>query len=252
MTKIWSFGRGGAQQCRWESAGLTDIGKVRKLNEDRYLCRQSQGLWAVADGMGGHDCGEVASRMVVSSLGSVRFMPDLNAYLEALEKQLFKVNAKLRQRAMDTGRRMIGTTVALFSIFRNFGVWLWAGDSRVYCLRKDSFFQLSVDHSQVSDYVSKGMITPDEAKTHPVRNRITRAVGGHERLFLDVDIIKLQTGDRYLLCSDGLHGYTTDREIRDILAQRQNPATTCKELVHTCYMNGAGDNVTTVIVDIRE
>ena len=253
MAGPWSWRRvGGGRQCRWASAGLTDIGKVRQLNEDRYLCRQNQGLWAVADGMGGHDSGEVASRMVVAGLGSVRGMPHLNDYVEALEEQLFKVNARLRRRAMQAGKRMIGTTVVLFSIFRDFGMWLWAGDSRVYCLRDDNLYQLSVDHSQVSDYVSKGMITPEEAKTHPVRNRITRAVGGHDRLFLDMDMIRLEPGDRYLLCSDGLHGYTTDREIREILARRQQPAATCKELVRTCYTHGAGDNVTTVVVDIQK
>ena len=231
---------------------MTDTGKVRRLNEDRYLCRQRQGLWAVADGMGGHDCGEVASRMVVSGLTGVRSGPDLNAYVEALEKRLSEVNDRLRRKAAAAGKRMIGTTVVLFAIFREFGVWLWAGDSRVYCLREGCLYQLSMDHSQVSDYVSKGLITPDEARTHPVRNRITRAVGGSDQLFLDMDMIRLRSGDRYLLCSDGLHGYTSDREIREILGHRQTPEAACKELVQACYAHGAGDNVTTVAVDIRQ
>ena len=236
--------------CRWVSHAVTDAGKVRRLNEDRYLCQQKQGLWAVADGMGGHDSGEVASRMVVSGLARVRRVSDPGDYIEALEESLFNVNIKLRRKALDAGKRMIGTTVVLFGIFRDFGVWLWAGDSRVYCLRKAHLYQLSMDHSQVSDYVSKGLLTPEEAKTHPVRNRITRAVGGSEQLSLDMDLIRIQPGDRYLLCSDGLHGYITDQEIQQILNQKQAPEAICKELIKVCYTHGAGDNVTTVVVDV--
>jgi len=235
---------------RWLAHGLTHPGKVRRNNEDALLLRDDIGMWAVADGMGGYSAGDVASKALVNALKKVKQPPDLNHYLEHIEETLFGVNTELRQLAVKSGGKTIGSTIVLLALYRRYGVMVWAGDSRLYRLRDKQLYQLTVDHSQVSDYVQEGVLTPDEAFTHPLRNRITRAVGGTERLYLDFDISEVHAGDRYLLCSDGLSAYVDDSRIQSILRHHELPAAACKGLLQATLESGAGDNVTVIVIDI--
>lgn len=234
----------------WSSTGITDTGKVRKHNEDALLERPEIGLWVVADGMGGHAAGDVASQMIVSSLKKVHEGVELYRYINDVEDRLLEVNQRLLEKANESARRVtIGSTVVALIAYNNYCIYLWAGDSRLYRLRNRQLRQMTIDHSQVELYVEKGLITREEAAVHPHGNMITRAVGATEDLFIDMDIQEMQSGDRYLLCSDGLTKHVTDFEIEDILDEGDH-ADACRTLIDLTLERGAGDNVTTIVVDI--
>lgn len=239
-----------AKSLSWSSTAITDTGKVRKHNEDSMLDRPEIGLWVVADGMGGHAAGDVASQMIVSSLKKVHEGIELNRFINDIEDRLIDVNKRLLEKAQETGKRTtIGSTVVAMVAYNNYCVFIWAGDSRLYRLRDGGLRQLTTDHSQVELYVEKGLITREEAAVHPHGNMITRAVGASDDLFLDMDIQKMQHKDRYLLCSDGLTKHITDFEIEEILAEGDH-AEACKTLIDLTLERGAGDNVTAIVIDI--
>jgi serine/threonine protein phosphatase PrpC len=234
----------------WSSFGITDKGKVRKHNEDSLLERPEIGLWVVADGMGGHAAGDVASQMIVSSLKKVHEGIELNRMVNDVEDRLIEVNRQLIEKANQSAKRTtIGSTVVALVTYGKFCIYIWAGDSRLYRLRNMELRQMTTDHSQVELYVEKGLISREEAAVHPHGNMITRAVGATEDLFLDMDIQEMQRKDRYLLCSDGLTKHITDFEIEDILGEGTNKET-CNTLIDLTLERGAGDNVTVIVVDI--
>ncbi|MFG1495159.1 protein phosphatase 2C domain-containing protein [Saccharospirillum sp. HFRX-1] len=235
------------------SCGLTDRGLVREVNEDAFLDLPQQGLWVVADGMGGHDAGDVASRMIVETLRSTPLEGSLAKRMDRIEDAVEQVNQHLLSRAsQDDGRRhIIGSTIAiLIAENPHMGAILWAGDSRIYRWRDNSLTQLSTDHSQVESYVRQGIITREQARSHPERNVITRAVGSQDELFLEADVCEFKPGDRYLLCSDGLNRHVEDDEIGRLLAN-EAPKTVCRSLVDLTLERGAKDNVTVVVVEIN-
>jgi len=235
----------------WSSYGHSDKGKVRKHNEDAMLVRPEAGLWVVADGMGGHSAGDVASQMIVNSLKDVQAGGKLNKYINEIEDRLFEVNKRLLDKAQKTDHRTtIGSTVVAMLAHGKYCVYIWAGDSRLYRLRNGQLRQMSTDHSQVELYVEKGLISREEALAHPHGNMITRAVGASDELFLDMDIQELAHKDRYLLCSDGLTKHVKDMEIQDIL-YKGTPQESCKTLINLTLERGAVDNVTAVIIDIN-
>lgn len=233
------------------SYGITDLGKVRRHNEDNLLERPEIGLWAVADGMGGHAKGDIASQMIVDILKKVHEGTTLSHYIDDIEDRLQAVNKKLVEKAnSDNQRGTIGSTVVILLTYGEYCVYIWAGDSRLYRLRDDKLRQISTDHSQVEMYVERGLISREEAFSHPHGNMITRAVGATDTLYLDMDIQKLARHDRYLLCSDGLTKHITDLELQDFL-KKGTPEECCKHLIETTLSRGAGDNVTAIIVDIE-
>ena len=235
----------------WSSCGLSDKGKVRKHNEDSMLVRPEAGLWVVADGMGGHAAGDVASQMIVTSLKDVQVGGRLNKYINDIEDRLLAVNKRLLNKAQQTDHRTtIGSTVVAMLAYDKYCVYIWAGDSRLYRLRNSQIRQMSTDHSQVEMYVEKGLISREEALGHPHGNMITRAVGASDELYLDMDIQELAHKDRYLLCSDGLTKHVTDLEIQDILDDG-NIQEACKELINLTLERGAVDNVTAIVIDIN-
>jgi len=235
----------------WSSYGLSDKGKVRKHNEDSMLVRPEVGLWVVADGMGGHSAGDVASQMIVHSLKDVQAGDKLNKYINDIEDRLLAVNKRLMDKAQETDHRTtIGSTVVVMLAYNKYCVYIWAGDSRLYRLRNSQIRQMSADHSQVEMYVEKGLISREEALVHPHGNMITRAVGASDELYLDMDIQELAHRDRYLLCSDGLTKHVTDLEIQDILSEGTNQES-CKALINMTLERGAVDNVTVVVIDIN-
>lgn len=235
----------------WHSYGITNVGKVRKHNEDSMLERTEAGMWVVADGMGGHDGGDVASQMIVSSLKKIHEGISLERYIDDVEDKLIEVNQRLIQKASESKKRTtIGSTVVMMLAYENYCVYLWAGDSRLYRLRNNELRQMTTDHSQVEQYVEQGLISREEAAVHPHGNMITRAVGAAQKFFLDMDIQEMQKGDRYLLCSDGLTKHTLDFEFEERLAKGTTAEEVCTELVELTLERGAGDNVTSIVIDI--
>lgn len=235
------------------SCGQTDRGLVREVNEDAFLDLPKQGLWVVADGMGGHDAGDVASRMIVETLRTTTLEGSLAKRMDRIEDAVEQVNQHLLNRANSGAgqRHIIGSTIAiLIAESSTLGAILWAGDSRIYRWRDNSLTQLSSDHSQVESYVRQGIITREQARSHPERNIITRAVGSQDEIFLEADVCEFKTGDRYLLCSDGLNRHLEDDEIGDLLAH-EAPKSVCKALVDLTLERGAKDNVTVVVVEIN-
>ncbi len=233
------------------SYGITDVGKARKHNEDSMLDRSEIGLWVVADGMGGHDAGDVASQLIVSSLKKVHEGVTLNRYIDDIEDRLLKVNQQLIDKANESEKKAtIGSTVVAMLAYDKYCVYLWAGDSRLYRLRDTEIRQITTDHSQVEQYVERGLISREEAVVHPHANMITRAVGATNDLFLDIDIQEMELNDRYLLCSDGLTKHIMDLELEEILHEEGDPEETCKVLIDLTLERGAGDNVTAIVIDI--
>lgn len=235
------------------SCGQTDRGLVRRVNEDAFLDRRQDGLWVVADGMGGHDAGDVASRMIVETLRSTPMDGPLATRMDRIEDAVEQVNQRLLSRSYNAeGRKhIIGSTITvLVAENQRIGAVLWAGDSRIYRLRGGTLVQLTTDHSQVETYVRQGIITREQARSHPERNIITRAVGSQEELYLEADVCEFSPGDRYLLCSDGLTRHLEDDEISRMLADG-TPETVCRKLIDLTLERGAKDNVTVVVVQIN-
>lgn len=227
------------------SVGLSHVGRVRQLNEDAWLARPDLGLWAVADGMGGHSRGDLASRTVVESLGRLALATDARSHLRAVEDALGWAHAELHRRASGTGDLCGSTAVVLLAFGRHYAV-VWAGDSRAYRLRAGRLERLTRDHSAVEEMVGHGLLTPAEARVHPFRNRITRAVGIEGPLALDRHQGELAPGDVLLLCSDGLTGHLDDDEIAGMIAGRPLE-TAAQALIEATLADGATDNVTVVL-----
>ena len=201
----------------WQSASRTHVGNVRKLNEDALLDRADVGLWAVADGMGGHHAGEIASQRIVTSLNGLDHLGNAATLEDSVYSALAQVNGELRAMAIAKGTdTVIGSTVAVMIARENRAVFLWAGDSRIYRLRDGKLGQLTRDHSQVEDMVAQGMISRAEAEDHPAANVITRAVGADDQIEIDRSEATVHSGDVYLLCSDGLNKTVPEREISHI------------------------------------
>jgi protein phosphatase/serine/threonine-protein phosphatase Stp1 len=227
----------------------THSGAVRKHNEDAFVSRPDAGLWAVADGAGGHQSGEVASGMLATSLGGVQ--PGLSgpALLAAVRTRVSAVHDALRQEAQRRGDGgIIASTIVVLVIDGGQYTCLWAGDSRAYRLRDGALTQLTRDHSLVQELVDSGAIKPEQADTHPQANVITRAVGSDEPE-LELDRLNgiLQDGDHFLLCSDGLCKALTSSEMAQIMMQHSEPGPAAG-LIKAALARAARDNVTAVVV----
>jgi len=236
------------QPFRWISAAATHVGKVRQVNEDAMLERGDIGLWAVADGMGGHHAGDVASSSIVNILGEMHPSNRLSAYVDEVEDRILAINERLRRMAAEhEDNRTIGSTIVAMLAQDSHCAFLWAGDSRVYRSRDDQCVQITRDHSQVEEMVQQGLILREDAEQHPAANIITRAVGASDNLYIDVDIEELMDGDTYLLCSDGLYKHITDEEIAELL-KTKNINDIPHQLINTTLERGAIDNVTVIAV----
>ena len=233
-------------QLVWRSAEETHCGKRRKNNEDAVLSRPDVGLWAVADGMGGHEAGEVASRAVADALSDLSLTGTLPDDVDAVEDTLVNVNDDLRDLARAKGLSgTIGTTVVTLLTTSRVGVVLWAGDSRLYRLRGPKLEQVTRDHNPVCDLLESGSVSEADALAADT-NIITRAVGGQPELYLDVAVFDVDPNDTYLLCSDGLY-----REIEgpDLAAELQRDAVgdIVSRLLSKCLEGAARDNVSIVV-----
>jgi len=233
------------------SGAATHVGCVRKLNEDSYLDRADLGLWAVADGMGGHDAGDHASQLTIAGLDRIQPPASAPAFLSGVKMALRSANEDLRREAAERGPGHIiaSTVVALLTYGQHFAC-VWAGDSRLYRLRDETLAQISHDHSHVQEMVDRQLLTPQEARNHPYSNVVTRAVGAADELVLESRHDRLRSGDLFLLCSDGLTKEVEDDEIRAIL-MRESLFDAPYALIESAVTHGASDNVTVVAVQCR-
>lgn len=233
----------------WISSYATDVGCKRRINEDAVLARPDDGFWAVADGMGGHAAGDVASTAIVHALGSTQRPDQFSGFVDKVEDTLIDVNAQLRDYSrQELAGRTVGSTVVTLMLDETVGCCLWAGDSRLYRRRGPELVRLSRDHSAVQELVENGVISQDEADHHPQSNVITRAVGGADVLCLDAVLFHPQPGDVYLLCSDGLYNEVSAAEIAECLVLPVERAT--QSLLDLALERGARDNVSLVVVGV--
>ena len=232
----------------FKSSAKTHVGMVRKVNQDSYAERTDIGVWAVADGMGGHEAGEIASATVTDHIKSLPPAANIVEMLDAVEKSIMAANLKLTEQAASyDSQRVPGSTVAVLIIDGDQGAIVWAGDSRVYRRRDNGVTQLTRDHSHVQDLVEQGVILESEAESHPMANVITRAVGISDPLELETMWIDVRADDQFLLCSDGLSRLVTNAELESMMANKDSGEVT-QSLLHTALVRGARDNVTLICV----
>ncbi|KIA74176.1 protein phosphatase [Arthrobacter sp. MWB30] len=229
----------------------TDRGLRRELNEDSFIAADP--VFAVADGMGGHEAGEIASGMCVRTLGSA---PELasgvrTASASDLQACLLKADAAIRDA---TGARA-GTTLSGVVVVEQMGLPYWLvmniGDSRTYRLSQGEFAQISVDHSEVQELVDSGDITSEQAAVHPRRHVVTRALGTGDETEADFWLLPIQEGDRIMVCSDGLNGELSDDHMFRILSTVAHPQDAVDALIQAALRSGGRDNVTVIVVDAK-
>lgn len=231
----------------FRSAGVTHRGAVRSYNQDAFIERPDIGLWAVADGAGGHEAGEVASAALVEALGSIRAELSAAELLAQVRLAVGNAHAAVRAEAARRGPdAIIASTLVVLMARGDHFACLWAGDSRIYLLRGGALQQLTHDHSLVQEMVDAGALRPEEAEGHPRANVITRAIGVEDAPpELDKVSDRALPGDRFLLCSDGLSKTLSDAELATLLAEGETPAAS---LVEAALRQRASDNVTAVTV----
>ena len=238
-----------ALKLRCATGVSTHQGQVRDNNEDGWFAAEEQGLWAVADGMGGHEKGEWASAAVVAELGRLALKGEFEDCCHEIAGALHSANAAI-QKAAATGKQIGTTAVVLFVRDRQFAI-LWVGDSRAYLLRAGVLHQLSRDHTQLQEMVDLGMLTEAQAHDHPMRHVLARAIGVSTDVQVDVILDEVEAGDTFLLASDGLHCCVADDVIARTLAGPSLEVVT-SGLVNESLDQGAPDNVTVVAVRFRE
>ena len=236
---------------RWGAS--TDTGLVRTANEDAFVVREP--VFAVADGMGGHLAGEVASEMAVTALKrrlSVdATLTDVATIVDAVRTANLEINDAA---SASPDRRGMGTTLTVLAVVGSNGgerlALVNVGDSRAYVLRDGRLQQLSIDHSYVQELITSGQLDADEARSHPHRNIVTRALGIDRTVQIDAWTLPLVTADRFLLCSDGLVDEVLDETIAELLGSIDDPQRAAEQLVATANRHGGRDNTTVVVVDV--
>ena len=237
-------------KLKWGAS--TDVGMVRQQNEDSFLAEET--LFVVADGMGGHNAGEVASALAVTTLkaGARLGIDDAEVFRELVQQ----ANSAIYTASLDDSTQSgMGTTVTALSIVEGEEPRVLVanvGDSRAYLWRSGALSRLSVDHSYVQELVNEGIITPEAARVHPRRNIVTRALGIDRSVMVDVFTHFVRTGDRIVLCSDGLVDEVADVEIARVLGQHTDPQETAEALVMVANTNGGRDNTTVIVVDVLD
>lgn len=245
-----------------KSYGLTHVGRQRQHNEDSFLVEDNARLFLVADGMGGHAAGEIASRIAVDSISEFilhtkeddgtwphaydeQFKRSTNRLMAAVRMANTRVLEAMRK---DARLRGMGTTVVACLADGDVMSFAHVGDSRAYLIRNDALKRITNDHSWVFEQVQAGMLTEAEAEKHPLRNVITRALGGALQVNPDASEIETKTGDVFLLCSDGLTGMVPEEEILRLVTENEKLEDACQKLIDTANERGGLDNVTAILV----
>lgn len=238
------------------AVGLSDIGLVREINQDSFFVSNDENfpLFIVADGMGGHNAGEIASSMAVDSAKEVFFLNKENLCLEksiisTMKNAVEVANTRIYNKSLEeTKYAGMGTTLTMAYIFEDSIYIGHVGDSRAYYITDKKILQITEDHSLVNELIKNGSITAAEGKNHPQRNLITRAVGTSRDIKMDIYIEKYSKEHKLMMCSDGLTGMVPEDEIFKIINNNKDIILISKELIHTARNNGGFDNITVVII----
>jgi serine/threonine protein phosphatase PrpC len=243
--------------------GLTDLGRKRQTNEDALYFDDQLGLYVVADGMGGHAAGEVASHEAVEALyGMVkRGVGKLRHLVDPVDEQDMRAACRLMESAVqaatyfvfsiaeiDRDKSGMGTTISALLVLGDYVVTAQVGDSRIYLVRDGGVEQLTEDHTLIAWQLKQGLITPQEAARSPHKNVITRAVGNREYVQVDTRAVRVGPGVRMLLCSDGLHGYLRDEDIPAVVSM--GGARAVKRFIELANERGGKDNITAVLLEL--
>lgn len=229
----------------WHSAANSHVGRVRKANEDAFYHSSDQGLWAVADGMGGLHRGDYASGVVAEAFVHFVKARTLAECIRDLETKLRHTHSLCRT---SFPGEHVGSTVAAMLHYGRYVFYLWAGDSRIYRLRSDSLTQVTHDHSVVQELIARGELSAARARFHPSAHVLTRAVGIHQTLHLELDYEEVHAGDRFLICSDGLYKGLAADEMAQLLADR-TAEEAVSALIERALEKDGQDNITAIVVD---
>ena len=238
--------KNGAHQLNlnWISSSTSKLGFVRSVNEDALLDAREQNLWVVADGMGGHSYGDEASRTIIDQLVSFRRGDNMQGNIDDLKARLQLAHEQCRSNG---DGQMMGSTVATLFVHDPYCFFLWAGDSRIYRYRNNQLQQMTKDHSLVQELVSIGELEREDMEKHPSSHIITRAIGVHSELDLELQYDVIEPGDKYLVCSDGLYKDVVEQEIADGMALATVDES-LESLVDLALDRGGTDNTTAIIV----
>jgi protein phosphatase len=238
-----------------ESFGMTNLGMVRAVNQDSYLIDDDANMYIVADGMGGHAGGEIASQICVKEISKyIRAMGSSETSDNKIFGNLYKAiniaSAKIYERGLEEPNlKGMGTTASVLKIIGKRAYMGHVGDSRIYLIRSGFIYRLTTDHSLVGEQVRAGLITEEEASTHKLRNIITRSVGYQESEEVDTEVLDLANDDLLILCSDGLHGKVDEREIAKLCCEKNVKAVT--HLIDMANSRGGEDNITVIVLNIK-
>src|ERR671911_662299 len=240
-----------------QSSAITDRGlnERRPLNEDALLHDRDRSIFAVADGVGGAEAGEVASQTAIEVLDEAfRHQTDGSDVEDLMELAIQRANASIHQMAQEHAKfAMMATTIVALHIKGNIATFGHVGDSRLYRLSPDGkLHRETEDHSIVEEEVRAGRMTPEQAANHPSKNVISRALGAEEAVDVDMKTMEVEDGTEFLLCTDGITRHVSDNEIRQLMVVSNNPEDVCNELKQRCYERGAEDNLTVVAVRVGE
>ncbi len=237
-------------KINWSSSGRTHVGNVRTVNQDAFADLPDKCLWVVADGMGGHKDGGVASDLIVSSFK--QFEPDktVEATTKKIHQQLAEINKTLVNQAASSGENeVIGSTIVILYAYLKRCVIIWSGDSRVYLYRRGHLKQLTQDHNNELELLGNGF-SPEEVCVHPHAQILTHAIGGEEDVYLDVQDQEVKEDDIFLLCSDGLNKEVSDSEIKETLADMPCQCAV-DALMDLSLQRGGRDNITIVVAQAK-
>lgn len=231
-------------------AGATDTGRQRDHNEDAYAIVPEAGLAVLADGMGGHNAGEVASQLAVATTVAILSQTAGLAARDRLETALQAAHAGIREKAAGSTRHHgMGTTIVAVLLQKQSLAIAHVGDSRLYRLRQGQLAALTHDHTLQQEFIDKGLYTPEQAREKVARNILTHALGLEDAPRIEIGEFAVESGDRYLLCSDGLYEMISDAEIAALLGRRLPLADICTGLIELANARGGKDNITVVVVD---
>lgn len=234
----------------------SDKGKVRAINQDSFFVMPEENLFLVADGVGGHSFGEMASRMAMTDIASFikdnPILPDAeyDGIKDYFVKLTLMVNRHIHDAASGSEHRGMATTLIMLYVKNDYAYVVNVGDSRAYLIRDKEISRMTEDHTFVNDLVKKGIITENQAQNHPDRNMITRAIGADETVKPDFFSFELYAGDVILLCTDGLYNEVDEESMCETVLMKDNMRGVCAKLVDDANANGGSDNITVVGVKI--
>ena len=233
-----------------ENAYRTHTGNVRTLNEDALMVHREYPLFVIADGMGGHSAGDRASQYIVKQMSALKFsQSDLPSRITEIEQTIRAINSVINSSQwVDDPSAIVGSTMVAAYIEDNICTCFWIGDSRLYIYRDQRLYQITRDHSMVQDMVDRGLLRQEEAALHPNHNVLTRAVGVEARIKIDINQFEIKSGDKLLLCSDGLYNELTNQNIIDCL-NREHTENIAEDLLQGVLSRNAADNVSLIVIN---